>query len=203
MTFFGLCRPAPLYRIEGQNGSLNFGFLASRADGNFRALLAVDLHRQGHRCFRPADRARAGARLRQPASDGRAPPSIPRPDAASSARKAEPGCRPLAQGPGKSARRGFGRADGVGQRIGEFVMWATQRLKRNRRCRRRHCPSARWAALRTVSASSAERCAGGFAARRSSAISPTSRHSRCTKRQAPCTPSSVQITSRSGGCRTA
>jgi hypothetical protein len=25
------------------------------------------------------------------------------------------------------------------------------------------------------------------------------RHSRCTKRQAPCTPSSVQITSRSGG----
>jgi len=32
-----------------------------------------------------------------------------------------------------------------------------------------------------------------------SAISPMSRHSRCTKRQAPCTPSSVQITSRSGG----
>ena len=31
------------------------------------------------------------------------------------------------------------------------------------------------------------------------ATSPTSRHSRCTKRQAPCTPSSVQITSRSGG----
>ena len=31
------------------------------------------------------------------------------------------------------------------------------------------------------------------------AISPTMRHSRCTKRPAPCTPSSVQFTCRSGG----
>ena len=32
-----------------------------------------------------------------------------------------------------------------------------------------------------------------------SAMSPTRRQTRCTKRPAPCTPSSVQITSRSGG----
>ena len=43
----------------------------------------------------------------------------------------------------------------------------------------------------------AGRSDGAFAA--ISAISPTSRHSRCTKRHEPCTPSSVQITSRSGG----
>ena len=42
-------------------------------------------------------------------------------------------------------------------------------------------------------------CRGAAAGAATSAISPTSRHSRCTKRQAPCTPSSVQITSRSGG----
>ena len=44
--------------------------------------------------------------------------------------------------------------------------------------------------------------ASGRVGRRGSAISaasPTSRHSRCTNRQAPCTPRSVQSTSRSGG----
>ena len=60
--------------------------------------------------------------------------------------------------------------------------------------------SAPWAALRKPSASApneAGRAAGAdFAI---SADSFTSRHSRCTKREAPCTRSSLQITSRSGG----
>src|SRR5437764_567281 len=43
----------------------------------------------------------------------------------------------------------------------------------------------------------AGRAAGAFLAM--SADSLTSRHSRCTKRDAPCTRSSLQITSRSGG----
>ena len=60
--------------------------------------------------------------------------------------------------------------------------------------------SAPWAALRSASASGpndAGRAAGADLA--ISADSFTSRHSRCTKREAPCTRSSLQITSRSGG----
>ena len=60
--------------------------------------------------------------------------------------------------------------------------------------------SAPWAALRRPLASApnaAGRWAGAVPAM--AAASPVSRHSRCTKREAPCTRSSLQITSRSGG----
>src|SRR5258708_32250232 len=60
--------------------------------------------------------------------------------------------------------------------------------------------SAPCAALRSARASApndAGRPAGAFVAM--SADSLTSRHSRCTKRDAPCPPSTLQITARSGG----
>ena len=79
-------------------------------------------------------------------------------------------------------------------------MWATQRLKRSfgdvlgdlgERPVRRLAQRQR----RIVVCAAA----GSAAPSAISVASRTSRHSRCTKRQAPCTPSSVQITSRSGG----
>ena len=79
-------------------------------------------------------------------------------------------------------------------------MWATQTLKCSLSIASETLASAPCAALRTASAASpncAGRAAGALGA--ISAASPTSRHSRCVKRQAPCTPRSVQFTSRSGG----
>src|SRR5438309_846195 len=79
-------------------------------------------------------------------------------------------------------------------------MWAMQTLNRSRSMSSDTRACARWAALRRASAGPPKaegRGASGAAA--ASAASCTSRHSRCTKRQAPCAPSSVQITSRSGG----
>ena len=79
-------------------------------------------------------------------------------------------------------------------------MCATQTLKCSFSTASPTFASALWLALRSANAA-AENCAGraAGAVRPISPASPTSRHSRCTKRAAPCTPRSVHSTSRSGG----
>ena len=82
----GLPVQRPFYRIEGENGSLDFLFSGLAWHGDISPLLAVDLHRQSDRVidqetgldFRPG-------RLRDQGLSDRARPSTPRPDAASSA----------------------------------------------------------------------------------------------------------------------
>jgi len=51
MTLRTALLPRPVYRIEGQNGSLNFRILRIAGHCDFAALLAVDLNHQRHGVF--------------------------------------------------------------------------------------------------------------------------------------------------------
>ena len=95
MTFFGLLAVERLfYRIERQNGSLNLGFSSIAGTVTSARFLPLICTGRVMRVFDQQRRLQLAARPRSPpGSCGRARPSTPRPDAASSGGTAAPGCR--------------------------------------------------------------------------------------------------------------
>ena len=194
---------AEFYRIERQNGSLNFRILGAPWHGNITPLLAVDLDHQRHGVFnqqiafdlgpiglrnqpglaqhRQHSSARCGIIGREQLDqDDRRPPGPPRPGPAPAGL---PAGQHLGQRIGEFAD--MGEADVEMQPLdpgGDLVQRAMGRLAQAPARRGRTRPAGPPARISP-----------------SSADSFTSRHSRCTKREAPCTRSSLQITSRSGG----
>ena len=111
------------YRIEGQNGSLYLGFPSVPGHSDVGALLAIDLDRQSDRVFdqklRFDQRPGLGGDQRLVAQSRPALLGEMRHHRVEQPNQNVAG---LAQGPGKIRRwRGFGRADGVRQRIGELI----------------------------------------------------------------------------------
>ena len=193
---------ALFYRIERQNGSLNFRIWGIAGHGDLAALLAIDLNHQRHRVFNQQITFDFGpigfgnqARLLQ------YPPAFLREMRHHRREQLNQDYRGLANGPRQIGGRLSLARQHVPKRVGKLpdigkadievqpfdpggdpLKRAVRGLPRRPSHRRQTFPAVPLAQLWLISADSL-----------------TSRQSRCTKRDAPCTRSSLQITSRSGG----
>ena len=199
----GFAAQGRFYRIERQNGSLDFRILGAPWHGYITPLLAVDLDHQRHGVFNQQiafDLRPIGLR-NQPGPPQHLPALLGqmRHHGREQLNQDDRGLLRTAQS--EVGRRGALLGQHLGQRIGEFADMGEADVEMQPLDAGRHLVERAMGGLAQRQRVGAERgrpgCRGGLGDLGRSRS--TSRHSRCTKREAPCTRSSLQITSRSGG----